>query len=53
MLYSTCTINPEENQDNVKWFLDEHREFELIKDRLFLQGVDNCDGFYYAVLKKL
>jgi len=52
MLYSTCTINPEENQDNVRWFLEEYRDFELIKDRLFLQGIDSCDGFYYAILKK-
>lgn len=52
MLYSTCTINPEENQDNVSWFLSEHKEFELIKDKLFLQGIDSCDGFYYAILKK-
>ncbi len=52
MLYSTCTINPEENQDNVSWFLSKHKEFELIKEKLFLQGIDSCDGFYYAILKK-
>ena len=52
LLYSTCTINPDENEKNVRWFLNNHKEFKLIKDRLFIQGVDNCDGFYYAVMKR-
>ena len=52
LLYSTCTINPAENQENLAWFLKKHPEFTLVEDRLFLQGVDDCDGFYYGVLKK-
>lgn len=30
LVYSTCTINPAENMDNVHWFLNEYPEFELI-----------------------
>ena len=30
LFYSTCTINPAENMDNVHWFLNEYPEFELI-----------------------
>ena len=30
LVYSTCTINPAENMDNVHWFLNECPEFELI-----------------------
>ena len=30
MVYSTCTINPGENQENVAWFLGKHPEFELL-----------------------
>lgn len=52
LLYSTCTINPDENQNNVAWFLENKQEYKLIEERLFLQGVDNCDGFYYAIMKK-
>ncbi len=52
LLYSTCTINPKENQENLKWFLDENKAFTVINERLFIQGVDNCDGFYFVVMKK-
>ncbi|MDD6402454.1 MAG: 16S rRNA (cytosine(967)-C(5))-methyltransferase RsmB [Lachnospiraceae bacterium] len=51
LLFSTCTINKEENYENVKWFLANHPEFKMESQRLFLQGVDKCDGFYYAVIK--
>lgn len=52
LVYSTCTINPMENQENVAYFVGKYDDFQLVKERLFLQGVDSCDGFYYAVLKK-
>lgn len=51
LLFSTCTINPEENEGNVRWILQEYPEFELVEERLFLQGVDKCDGFFYSVLR--
>lgn len=36
LVYSTCTIHARENMDNVHWFLEENKEFELvsIKERL-------------------
>lgn len=49
--YSTCTVNEGENFENVKWFI-EHYEFELITEKYFLPGRDECDGFYIAILKK-
>lgn len=30
LMYSTCTINPAENMDNVHWFLREYPQFELL-----------------------
>lgn len=51
-LYSTCTINPDENHNNVEYFLEQHKDFSLVDERAFLQGVDECDGFYYAVLRR-
>ena len=36
LMYSTCTIHPYENEDNVRWFLKEHPEFEIenLKDKV-------------------
>lgn len=36
LVYSTCTINPEENQETVRWMLETCPQFELadIRDRL-------------------
>ena len=50
--FSTCTINPAENQDVVRAFLesDEGNRFEIREERTFLQGKDGSDGFYYCIL---
>lgn len=29
LVYSTCTVNPQENMENVHWFLNEYPEFSL------------------------
>ncbi|MCM1082316.1 MAG: 16S rRNA (cytosine(967)-C(5))-methyltransferase RsmB [Clostridium sp.] len=52
LLYSTCTINPQENMENTRWFLENNKEFRLRDERQTLQGVDKCDGFYYAVMER-
>ena len=52
LLYSTCTITPEENNRQTARFLQEHKDYKKVEERQFLQGVDVCDGFYYAVLKR-
>lgn len=52
LLYSTCTINPDENRHNTEWFLKTYRDYVLAVEKLFVQGIDQCDGFYYAVLRR-
>ena len=52
MLYSTCTINRRENEDQVRWIL-ENLPFEILGEpRQLLPGVDPCDGFFYAVFRR-
>lgn len=48
LLYSTCTIHRAENQENAAWFVERYPEFELVRERQFLPGVDDSDGFYIA-----
>ena len=31
LVYSTCTITPKENEEQVMWFLDKFPEFELVE----------------------
>ncbi len=31
LLYSTCTFSLEENEENVAWFLNEYKDFELVE----------------------
>ncbi len=51
LLYSTCTINPEENEKLVRWIV-ESLPFELEEERQFMPGEDDTDGFYYARLRR-
>ncbi len=69
LVYSTCTISKEENEDQYRWIL-ENLPFQPvdISDRLkekserdslkegFLQllpGRDSCDGFFLCVLRRI
>ncbi len=38
LVYSTCTVSPAENQDNVRWFLQQHPEYRLCDIRPLLCG---------------
>ncbi len=51
LFYSTCTVNKKENEENTEWFLKEY-PFELEESRIFLQGIDDGDGFYFARFRK-
>jgi 16S rRNA (cytosine967-C5)-methyltransferase len=52
LVYSTCSLEPEENGEVVKQFLSEHANFKLESERELLPFVDNVDGAYVARMGK-
>ena len=67
LIYSTCTINPKENEENVSWLLEHGFETEDLRPYLpeslhqdtmdsgyiqLLPGVHESDGFFVARLRK-
>lgn len=52
LLYSTCTIHREENEENVAWFIKEHPQFTLKVQRQILPAEGRRDGFFLARLVK-
>ena len=49
--YSTCTVTREENEENAQWFCTQF-PFELLAERRFLPGIDDCDGAYVALFRR-
>ena len=52
LLYSTCTLNKNENRGNVDWFLSRHNNYSLCFEKTYCPQTDGSDGFYAAVLYK-
>ena len=44
LVYSTCTFNPEENENMIRWFLDSHPEWESVPFRL--PEIDGSGGMF-------
>jgi len=53
LVYSTCSLEPEENSEVVGEFLHGHSEFKLEFERELLPFVDGVDGAFVARLKRL
>jgi 16S rRNA (cytosine967-C5)-methyltransferase len=50
LVYSTCSLEPEENQMVVQQFLSERPEFKLDLERELIPFTDGSDGAYQATL---
>jgi len=52
MVYSTCSLLPSENENQVQKFLESHNEkFELLEQK-WIKPSEGFDGFYMALLKR-
>ncbi len=54
MVYATCSILPQENNDQVTSFLasEEGKDFTLIEEKKIYASKSGFDGFYMALLEK-
>ncbi len=52
LVYSTCSLEREENREVVEAFVAENRDFTLQRDRQLTPFDDQVDGAYVARLKK-
>ncbi|HMO63639.1 MAG TPA: hypothetical protein PKE47_00150, partial [Verrucomicrobiota bacterium] len=53
LIYSTCSIEPEENEDVVQEFLATHPNFVAAGERTLLPFRDEVDGAHVAKLVRL
>jgi 16S rRNA (cytosine967-C5)-methyltransferase len=51
LVYSTCSLEPEENGVVVRRFMNDHPGFELVSERELWPFRDGFDGVYVAVLR--
>ncbi len=51
LLYSTCTINKDENDEQIEKFIKTHEDFEILYEKQFLP-TDGLDGFFICKMMK-
>ena len=63
MVYSTCTILPEENEKNIERFLESHKDFEAVPFKVgelvaesgmitLFPHIHDTDGFFICKLTR-
>lgn len=53
LVYSTCTLNKKENQNQISAFLDTHENYRLVEQQVINPVEHNCDGFFIAKLQRI
>lgn len=52
LVYSTCSIEPEETTEQIRQWLHENPDWALDEQKLLLPGQESCDGAYAARLSR-
>lgn len=52
LVYSTCSIEPEENTFQCADFLERHADWAFVRSRETLPHIDGCDGAFAALFAK-
>jgi 16S rRNA (cytosine967-C5)-methyltransferase len=53
LIYSTCTLNKKENEEQIRHFLEIHQEFSLEEEKTIFPFENGGDGFFMAKLRKM
>lgn len=53
LVYSTCTLLKDENEDMIKKFLKQNRHFRLEEEKYFLPDGKGSDGFFVAKMRRI
>lgn len=51
LIYATCTVSRQENEDRIALFLKNHAEFVLEEQKQLLPNIDTSGGFYMARMR--
>lgn len=52
LIYSTCTFNRHEDEENIEWIIDNFGAEILMQAKRFIPGVDRGEGLFMAALRK-
>jgi 16S rRNA (cytosine967-C5)-methyltransferase len=52
MVYATCSVLSEENEDQVQKFISNNPDFEFVREQRLTPAVEGFDGFYMALIKR-
>ena len=53
LIYSTCTFNRHEDEENIEWIKNNFEAEEILPAKRFIPGVDRGEGLFMAVLRKM
>lgn len=52
LVYSVCSISPQEGSEQVEAFVDRHPDFEVLSQRQTFPHIEKTDGFFIARLER-